>query len=103
MGYVGLPLATLFAEKYQVIGYDINLQRIIDLNNGIDKTLEVDSNKLKSVLLNDTPKDCAGLFCSCNSNDIKSSNFYIITVPTPIDKYNRPDLSTTVHPILIIL
>lgn len=93
LGYVGLPLATLFAEKYPVVGYDINLQRIIDLNNGVDKTLEVDNNKLKSVLLDDVPKDYVGLFCSCNSDDIKSSNFYVVTVPTPIDKYNIPDLS----------
>ncbi|MFV0540762.1 MAG: nucleotide sugar dehydrogenase, partial [Aestuariibaculum sp.] len=92
LGYVGLPLARLFATKYQVIGFDINATRVNELNSGTDKTLEVDDDDLKAVLNNKNTKD-KGLYCTTNVNDIKSSNYYIVTVPTPVDKNNRPDLT----------
>ena len=92
LGYVGLPLARLFATKYDVVGYDINTQRVIELNSGLDSTLEIDSHLLNAVLkVENTNQN--GLFCSTNSNDIKDCNYYIITVPTPVDKNNKPDLT----------
>ncbi|MGD1945205.1 MAG: nucleotide sugar dehydrogenase [Croceivirga sp.] len=91
LGYVGLPLARLFATKYSVVGFDINKQRVIELNKGSDSTLEVDNNLLLSVLkyTNDETK---GLFCSSSVNDIKDCSIYIVTVPTPVDSTNRPIL-----------
>lgn len=92
LGYVGLPLARLFATKYDVVGFDINENRIAELSNGNDSTLEVEPEVLKSVLkVKDT--NGIGLFCSSNLEDIKDCNYYIVTVPTPIDKNNRPDLT----------
>ncbi|MFZ4436052.1 MAG: nucleotide sugar dehydrogenase [Flavobacterium psychrophilum] len=92
LGYVGLPLARLFATKFPVVGFDINTTRIAELNQGIDKTLEVDSDNLKAVLVA-SPSDENGLFCSNQLPDIENCNVYIITVPTPVDKNNRPDLT----------
>ncbi len=92
LGYVGLPLARLFATKYDVVGFDINQGRIDELSNGIDSTLEVESDILNSVL-KQKDKDGIGLFCSSNLDDIKDCNYYVVTVPTPIDKNNRPDLT----------
>ncbi len=92
LGYVGLPLARLFATKYTVVGYDINQERIQELSRGEDSTLEVDSKELQSVLKK-SPNNDMGLFCSYNIQDIEDCNYYIITVPTPIDKNNRPDLT----------
>ncbi len=92
LGYVGLPLARLFATKYSVVGFDINKTRISELNSGIDKTLEISENLLKSVLVNNRNFKI-GLFCSDNLEDIKDSNYYIVTVPTPVDKNNKPDLT----------
>ena len=92
LGYVGLPLARLFATKYPVVGFDINQKRVDDLNNGIDFTLEVDKELLQSVLA-ERPSDKNGLFCSTKLEDIKDCNYYIVTVPTPVDKNNRPDLT----------
>lgn len=92
LGYVGLPLARLLATKYPVIGFDINQPRIDELNSGHDSTLEVEDDILKAVLVN-SPKADIGLFCSANLDDIKDSNFYIVTVPTPVDKHNKPDLT----------
>jgi UDP-N-acetyl-D-galactosamine dehydrogenase len=92
LGYVGLPLARLLATKYPVVGYDINEPRIKELNQGKDFTLEVEEQLLKSVLVNDS-KMLQGLFCSSNLEDIKDSNYYIVTVPTPVDKHNKPDLT----------
>lgn len=92
LGYVGLPLARLFATKYSVIGFDINQKRIDELSQGNDSTLEVDSDTLKSVLKNNA-NNTIGLFCSSKLDDIKDCNYYIITVPTPVDKNNRPDLT----------
>lgn len=91
LGYVGLPLAVAFAEKYPVIGFDINQARVNELMSGHDFTLEVADDLLKSVL-NTTPAS-AGLLCTTDINQIKDCNYYIITVPTPTDKHNRPDLT----------
>ena len=92
LGYVGLPLARLFATKYNVVGFDINQTRIAELNSGQDLTLEVEEDILKAVLTPSIPVD-KGLFCSANINDIANCNYYIVTVPTPVDKNNRPDLT----------
>ena len=92
LGYVGLPLARLFATKFSVVGFDINQRRIEELMNGVDSTLEVEDHLLKQVL-KEKPSEEKGLFCSANLDDIKDSNYYIITVPTPVDKNNRPDLT----------
>ncbi|MET6991004.1 nucleotide sugar dehydrogenase [Sediminicola arcticus] len=92
LGYVGLPLAHIMATKYPVIGFDINTDRIQELNAGWDSTLEVDEEKLGSILKNG-PSTAAGLFCSSSLADIETCNYYIITVPTPVDVKNRPDLS----------
>ncbi|MAD30436.1 MAG: UDP-N-acetyl-D-galactosamine dehydrogenase [Flavobacteriaceae bacterium] len=92
LGYVGLPLARLFATKYNVVGFDINTDRITELNFGIDSTLEVDKKTLQSVLI-DKNSDSNGLFCTNELNKIKDCNYYIITVPTPVDKNNRPILT----------
>lgn len=92
LGYVGLPLARLFATKYNVIGFDINSTRVDELNSGIDNTLEIDSNTLKAVLKKEN-STANGLICSTNIEDIKDCNYYIVTVPTPVDKNNKPDLT----------
>ncbi|MFC4817395.1 nucleotide sugar dehydrogenase [Flavobacterium sp. GCM10023249] len=92
LGYVGLPLARLFATKYNVVGFDINQKRVDELNQGNDFTLEVDEATLKSAL---RPKDVndVGLYCTTSLEDIANCNYYIVTVPTPVDKNNRPDLN----------
>jgi UDP-N-acetyl-D-galactosamine dehydrogenase len=90
LGYVGLPLAVEFANKYQVIGFDINAARISELNDNYDRTLEITSEQLEVV--SKKVGDTSGLVCSANVNDLKDCNFFIITVPTPVDKNNRPDL-----------
>ena len=92
LGYVGLPLARLFATKYAVVGFDINQQRISQLNQGIDVTLEVEEHLLKSVLVSQSSIE-KGLYCSNQLEDIADCNYYIITVPTPVDKHNKPDLT----------
>ena len=93
LGYVGLPLARLFATKFPVIGFDINQSRINELRSGSDTTLEVEDNVLQAVLT-DTPNMVEnGLFCSADLKDIAECNYYIVTVPTPVDKNNRPDLT----------
>lgn len=91
LGYVGLPLARLFATKYSVVGIDINKERVDELNMCIDRTLEVDEGLLKQVL-KPSNNDNVGLYCTNDLNDTKDSNFYIVTVPTPVDKYNHPDM-----------
>lgn len=93
LGYVGLPLARLFATKYAVVGFDINQSRIKELNSGIDSTLEVEEDLLKAVLLPNASSGQNGLYCSSDLNDIKDCNYYVVTVPTPVDKNNRPDLT----------
>jgi len=92
LGYVGLPLARLFATKYPVVGFDINQNRIKELNSGIDTTLEIDEETLKGVL-KDSSSEENGLFCTNDINAIKDCNYFIVTVPTPVDKNNRPDLT----------
>lgn len=98
LGYVGLPLARLFATKYPVVGFDINKTRIDEIKNGNDSTLEIRSEVLSSVLVNTNPATntnnfVAGLFCSNEIEEIRDCNFYIVTVPTPVDRNNRPDLT----------
>ena len=92
LGYVGLPLARLFATKYPVVGFDINQKRIDELRSGVDNTLEVDNEVLQEVLVK-SPSGEKGLFCSADLQDIADCNYYVITVPTPVDKNNRPDLT----------
>jgi UDP-N-acetyl-D-galactosamine dehydrogenase len=94
LGYVGLPLARLFATKYTVIGFDINQKRIEELHSGIDSTFEIDEETLKGVLISkENIKTQRGLFCSNQIEDIANCNYYIVTVPTPVDKNNLPDLT----------
>jgi UDP-N-acetyl-D-galactosamine dehydrogenase len=92
LGYVGLPLARLFATKYAVVGFDINESRVVSLKSGIDSTLEVDQDDLQKVLI-DNPNEKIGLYCTTSLNDIADCNYFVITVPTPVDKNNRPDLT----------
>ena len=92
LGYVGLPLARLFATKYPVVGFDINNSRIGELQQGNDKTLEVENKDLKAVL-KESNSEKNGLFCTANAEDLTDCNFYVITVPTPVDKNNKPDLT----------
>ena len=95
LGYVGLPLARLFATKFSVVGFDIDSVRIAELMSGVDSTLEVDNKKLQSVLLNDS-SESNGLYCTNDLEKIKDCNYYIVTVPTPVDKNNRPILTPLV-------
>ncbi|WP_310993776.1 nucleotide sugar dehydrogenase [Aequorivita marina] len=111
LGYVGLPLARLFATKYPVVGFDINKGRVDELQGGHDSTLEVEDEQLQQVLLqanpvgvfaniaegkdaeNTTEKVKNGLFCTTDLMDIQGCNYYIVTVPTPVDKNHRPVLT----------
>lgn len=93
LGYVGLPLAVEFAKKYKTLGFDISESRVQELNGGFDRTLEVENDKLKAVLLEKPDGQSTGLYCSNQLEDIQDSNYYIITVPTPVDRHNRPDLT----------
>ncbi|MBY0065613.1 nucleotide sugar dehydrogenase [Empedobacter falsenii] len=104
LGYVGLPLARLFATKFPTVGFDINQKRINELNQGRDLTLEVSDEVLQSVLVTENPilskqlnnssvQLTTGLYCSSNLDDIQDANVYVVTVPTPVDKHNRPDLT----------
>jgi len=95
LGYVGLPLAVEFAKHYAVTGFDINQARIDEINTGHDSTLEVEDDNLQSVLVKNKPTT-TGLFLSSNLDDIRDCNIYIVTVPTPVDKNNRPDLTPLV-------
>ena len=92
LGYVGLPLARLFATKYAVVGFDINSNRVKELNAGKDSTLEVEDEVLKAVLVDENSNN-VGLYCSTRISDLEKCNYYIITVPTPVDKNNRPILT----------
>lgn len=86
LGYVGLPLARLFSTRYATIGFDINSARIKELMNGHDNTLEVDDKLLQEALRN-------GFICTDSIDAIKDCNVYIVTVPTPVDGNNNPDLT----------
>lgn len=92
LGYVGLPLATEFAKHFKVYGFDLNAERIAQLNSGYDHTYEIDNKSLMGVL---NPEDDAeiGMSLSHHIGEIAQCNVFIITVPTPVDKYNRPDLN----------
>lgn len=96
LGYVGLPLAVEFGKKYNTTGFDINENRIEEINSGVDNTLEIDKSTLKTVLKN-------GLFSVTNSiKNILKCNIYIVTVPTPTDKNNRPDLTPLLKASIMI-
>ena len=91
LGYVGLPLAVAFAEKYRVIGFDINQKRVDELNAGHDHTLEVEDDHLQSVLTDNTSEK--GLSLSTDTNQLQNANVHIVTVPTPTDKNHQPVLA----------
>lgn len=91
LGYVGLPLAVAFAAKYKVVGFDINEPRIKELNSGHDHTLEVEDDLLKSVLLGSSSEN--GLYNTNRLDEIADCNVYVVTVPTPIDDNENPDLT----------
>jgi UDP-N-acetyl-D-galactosamine dehydrogenase len=91
LGYVGLPLARLFATKYFVVGYDIKKNRINELKKGEDTTLEVEKDLLQNVLTSDITSQ-KGLFISLDENTLNNCNYYIVTVPTSVDKNNQPVL-----------
>lgn len=93
LGYVGLPLAVAFAEKYKVVGFDINTQRVDELQKGKDHTLEVEDELLKSVLLQYPQEKQTGLLVTTAAGAMADCNIYIVTVPTPTDKHNRPVLT----------
>jgi len=86
LGYVGLPLAHAFSEKYKVVGFDIDKLRIDELKNGFDRTLELSETQVNEAIKN-------GIKFTLNTEDLKDSNIYIVTVPTPIDNTNEPDLT----------
>ncbi|MDD4650022.1 MAG: nucleotide sugar dehydrogenase, partial [Desulfoplanes sp.] len=86
LGYVGLPLAVAFAEHFDVIGFDINKERVAELATGVDRTLEVDNARLQSVSMELTSDPAA----------IKRAGVIVVAVPTPIDKNRRPDLSPVI-------
>jgi UDP-N-acetyl-D-galactosamine dehydrogenase len=92
LGYVGLPLAVAFAEKYKVVGFDINVQRIEDLQKGKDHTLEVEDELLQRVLMQVQEKK-TGLLVTTKADNMADCNVFIVTVPTPTDKHNRPVLT----------
>ena len=86
LGYVGMPLAAAFSSKFQVFGFDLNSTRINELKSGFDRTLELDESAMKKVLE-------SGMSFSAELDSIKEANFFIVTVPTPIDEHKNPDLS----------
>ncbi len=94
LGYVGLPLAVEFSKYYPVVGFDINKRRVGELQGHNDLTLEVDTPLLEQVIVDSVPAAGEkGLYCSFTLDDISTCNVFIITVPTPVDKNNRPDLT----------
>ncbi|TXF77516.1 nucleotide sugar dehydrogenase [Chryseobacterium sp.] len=106
LGYVGLPLARLFAERYGVVGFDIDPRRIQELKQGRDSTGEISEGALNKVLLSHGPFSCfskdkvsavlspdIGLYCSADPETLREANTFIVTVPTPVDKNNIPDLT----------
>ena len=89
LGYVGLPLARLFSTKYETVGFDINRRRVEELMNGVDSTLEVSNELLVEAIGN-------GFICTSDIEKIRDCNVYIVTVPTPVDRNNSPDLTPLV-------
>lgn len=94
LGYVGLPLAVEFGKKYPVVGFDINAKRVAELNAGHDHTLETEDEDLQAVL---SQGDKVGLKLTLDIEDLRDSQIYIITVPTPINKYKQPDLRPLIN------
>lgn len=92
LGYVGLPLAVEFAKKFPTVGFDINQTRVDELNSGVDNTLEVEDELLQSVLASDLA-DQNGLLNTTDTSELANCNVFIVTVPTPTDKNNRPVLT----------
>ena len=86
LGYVGMPLAAAFSSKFKVFGFDLNSTRINELKSGFDRTLELDESAMKKVAE-------SGMSFSTELDSIKEANFFIVTVPTPIDKHKNPDLN----------
>ena len=86
LGYVGLPLAVEFAKQYPVVGFDIFQARIDELSSGYDRTLELETHEVKEALKN-------GMLFSTEIEALRECTIFIVTVPTPIDKSNRPDLT----------
>ncbi len=103
LGYVGLPLAVAFGKVFHTLGFDISEQRILELKQGIDNTLEVDAESLKSLSLpidsDDNPKDpiSSGIWFSNNPDQLSGANTFIVTVPTPIDQHKRPVLTPLIE------
>lgn len=93
LGYVGLPLAVEFGKQYKTVGFDINQARVDGLNTGVDSTLEVESELLQSVLVEEDKLDEQGLVVTTNMEAIADCNVFIVTVPTPTDKHHRPILT----------
>jgi len=96
LGYVGLPLARLFATKYPVVGFDIKEDRIQELRACKDRTLELTTELLQSVVKPSLEKEKNGLYFSNKLEEISHCNFFIVTVPTPVDRHNKPDLTPLV-------
>ena len=100
LGYVGLPLARLFSTKFKTVGFDMNPSRVNALMSGHDATLEVSDELLQSAIKNN------GFVCTTDIEKIRDCNFYVVAVPTPVDKNNNPDLtplygaSTTVGKVI---
>ena len=92
LGYVGLPLAIEFGKKYKVLGFDINKARVDELRQGRDHTMEADLEGMKQAVGLRAADAERGLAFSCDEQDLKEYNTYIVTVPTPIDRFNMPDL-----------
>lgn len=93
LGYVGLPLAVAFAKRFPVVGFDIDSNRVSELETGVDSTLEISNSELAAA---------EGLSFSCSEDDLKSCNTFIVTVPTPIDKFKRPDLAPLLKASLML-
>lgn len=94
LGYVGLPLARLFATRYPVVGFDVKKERVETLRRGEDTTREVSDELLGSVLLPHVPEEGeTGLFCTSDIEDLRGCNYYIVAVPTPVDLHHSPDLT----------
>ena len=94
LGYVGLPLARLFSTIYPVVGFDVKQDRVSSLRAGSDITQEVSDEQLRAVLLSHPPVSGEkGLYCTSDADEIRSCNYYIVAVPTPVDKHHSPDLS----------
>ena len=96
LGYVGLPLAVEFAKKYEVVGFDINPIRIDELNKGTDHTNEIDEAELQPLL------DAKKIIFTTDKSKIENFDYYIITVPTPVDSYNVPDFTPLISASKIV-